>query len=82
LLGNVAVHMLACSFGIALFEDRKGQGLNYNLVTEVGSMPMTGRRSALLKDVTAPPMPTDLVGQIYKQMDFDDQEAVADALHL
>ena len=33
LLGNVAAHMWACRFGVALFENRKGEGLNYNLVT-------------------------------------------------
>jgi hypothetical protein len=82
LLGNVAAHMWACRYGVALFEDRRDEGLNYNLVTEVGSMLMTGRRCALLKDVTAPDMPTDLVGQIYKPVDYDDHETVARELHM
>jgi hypothetical protein len=81
LLGNVAAHMWACQYGVALFEDRRGEGLNYNLVTEVGSMLMTGRRCALLKDATAPDMPTDLVGQIYKSVNYDDQPEVAGVLH-
>jgi hypothetical protein len=82
LLGNVAGYMWACQYGVALFEDRLGRGLNYNLVTEVGGMLMAGRRCALMKDRTAPPMPTDLVGQIYKDVDFDSPKAVAEAVHL
>jgi hypothetical protein len=82
LLGNVAAHMWACQFGVALFENRQSEGLNYNLVTEVGSMLMTGRRCALLKDDSAPNMPTDLVGQIYKSVNFANQAAVAATLHL
>lgn len=81
LLGNVAAYMWACQYGIGLFEDRLGRGLNYNLVTEVGAMLMAGRRCALLKDGTAPPMPTDLVGQIYKEVDFSDIAAVAKEVH-
>jgi hypothetical protein len=81
LFGNVAAHMWACKYGIGLFEDRAGEGLNYNLVIEVGSMLMTGRRCALLKDVTISHLPTDLVGRIYKAVDFDDPASVTDAVH-
>jgi hypothetical protein len=82
LLGNVAAFMWACQYGIGLFEDRIGKKLNYNLVTEVGAMVMAGRRCALLKDTTAPSMPTDLIGQIYKSVDFSDLAGVAEAVHL
>lgn len=82
LLGNVAAYMWACQYGIGLFEDRVGRGLNYNLVTEVGAMVMAGRRCALLKDNTAPLMPTDLIGQIYKPVDFDNLDGVAREAHL
>lgn len=82
LFGNVAAYMWACQYGIGLFEDRIGKKLNYNLVTEVGSMMMAGRRCALLKDKTAPPMPTDLIGHIYKPVDFGDLGAVAKETHL
>jgi hypothetical protein len=82
LLGNVAAYMWACQYGIGLFEDRIGEGLNYNLVTEAGAMLMAGRRCALLKDTTAPSMPTDLIGQIYKSTDFTDLDAVSRETHL
>lgn len=82
LWGNVAAHMWACQYGIGLFEDRAARGLNYNVVTEVGSMLMTGRRCALLKDSTAPDLPTDFVGQIYKSVDFSDLSAVSESTHL
>jgi len=64
--------MWACQYGIALFEDRLERGLNKNMLIEVGAMLMTGRRCALLKDRTAPSMPRDFVGQIYKPVDFDE----------
>lgn len=75
--GNVAAHMWACRFGIGLFEDRLGRGLNYNVLSEVGAMLMTGRRCALLKDRTAPSMPSDIGGKIYKPVDFANRHAVA-----
>jgi hypothetical protein len=82
LLGNVAAYMWACRYGIALFEDRVGRGLVHNVVIEVGAMLMAGRRCALLKVHTAPAMPTDLVGQIYKPVDFEDPAAVSREVHL
>jgi hypothetical protein len=81
LLGNVGAYMWACQYGIGLLEDRAGRGLNYNVVTELGSMLMTGRRCAMLKDRTAPPLPSDLAGQIYKSVDFDDLDAVEKLIH-
>jgi hypothetical protein len=78
---NVAAHMWACQYGIAFFEDRRKKGLNYNLTIEVGSMLMTGRRCALLKDRSIARMPTDLVGRIYKSVDFDEIATVRDSLH-
>lgn len=51
LFGNVAAHMWVSKYGIGLLEDRIGQGLNYNVMTELGAMLMTGRRCALLKDI-------------------------------
>jgi hypothetical protein len=78
---NVAAHMWACRYGIAFFEDRRSKGLNYNLTIEVGSMLITGRRCALLKDRSIDRMPTDLVGQIYKSVDLGKPNTVSDALH-
>lgn len=80
---NVAGHMWACKYGIALFENlaQPQKGINLNLTIEVGSMLMAGRRCALLKDDSIEQLPTDLVGQIYKPLDLADDSAVADVLH-
>lgn len=81
LWGNVTAHMWASRYGIAFFEDRRGRGLNYNLTIEVGGMLLAGRRCALLKDRSSPPMPTDLVGRIYQSVDLDKPSQVADEIH-
>jgi hypothetical protein len=78
---NVAAYMWGCQFGVAIFEDRVGEGLNPNVVLEAGSMLMTGRRCALLKDRSLKHMPTDLVGHLYKEVDLDDATSVSSALH-
>jgi hypothetical protein len=78
---NVAAHMWGSRYGIAFFEDRVDRGMNYNLTIEVGSMLMTGRRCALLKDRSVERLPTDLVGRIRKDVDLDDLSTVEDALH-
>jgi hypothetical protein len=80
-LGNIGAYMWGCRYGIGLLEDRRGRGLNYNVVTELGAMLITGRRCALLKDRSAPEIPTDLAGQIYKPLDFDEVDVVADEVH-
>lgn len=82
LWGNVAAHMWASRYGIAFFEDRRGRGINYNLTIEVGSMLVTGRRMALLKDSTIDRLPTDLVGKIYKAVDLEDLAATSEAIHI
>lgn len=81
LLGNVAAHMWACQFGIGMLEDRMKRGLNYNVLTELGAMLMTGRRCALLKDQSSPTLPTDLVGLIYKPIDLDDLSSLEATVH-
>ena len=82
LLGNVGAHMWACQYGIGLLEDRVEHGLNYNLIFEIGSMLMTGRRCAIFKDYTIESPPTDLVGQIYKSVDFSNLVSIAEKAHL
>jgi hypothetical protein len=81
LWGNVAAHGWACRYGIGIFEDRIKRGLNYNLVAELGAMLMTGRRCAFLKDVTQSSLPSDFVGQLYKEVDLDDMAGVAAFVH-
>ena len=84
LFGNVGAHMWACQYGIGLLENRLGAttGLNDNVLIELGSMMVTGRRCAILKDRTAPAAPSDLTAQLYKSVDFDDLGAVENAAHL
>lgn len=82
LWGNVAAHMWACRYGVAIFEDQLAKSLNYNMVIEVGAMLMTGRRCALLKDASyGPAMPTDLVGQIYKAVDLARLDPLSATIH-
>ena len=81
LWGNVAAHMWSSNYGIAFFEDRRGRGMNYNLVIEIGAMLMAGRRCLLLKDSSIDRMPTDLVGFIYKSVDLDDPATITNAIH-
>lgn len=76
LLGNVGAYTWACKYGLGLIETRLNADLNYNAVIELGSMIITGRRCTMLRDVGAPNLPTDLSGQIYKTVDFDDLATV------
>lgn len=80
LWANVAAHMWACRYGIAFFEERTPRGLNYNLTIEVGGCLIMGRRLALLKDEPLATLPSDLVGQIYKEVDLDDPNTVRSQL--
>jgi len=80
LFGNVAAAMWACRYGIAIFEDSIGEGVNYNVVFEVGAMLMTGRRCLLLKDETVAQLPTDLVGHIYQPVPLTNKDVVAEAV--
>ena len=77
---NVAASMWACRYGVAIIEDRVDEGVNPNLLIEVGSMLITGRRCVMRKDSTITAMPTDLVGHIRKDIDLDDQATIAGAL--
>ncbi|MBB1034467.1 hypothetical protein G6031_08700 [Dietzia sp. CQ4] len=81
LWGNVQAYMWSSNYGVAFFEDRRGRGMNYNLVIEVGAMLMAGRRCLLLKDSSIDKMPTDLVGHIYKSVDLDDPATITRAVH-
>jgi hypothetical protein len=81
LFGNVGAFMWGSLFGIGILEDRLGRGLNYNVVTELGSMLILGRRCAILRDRTAPDIPSDLGAEIYKPVDLDDLEGIRDEAH-
>jgi hypothetical protein len=79
--GNIAAYMWACKYGIAIFERRTRPEVNHNVGIEVGSMFMTGRRCALLKDISVDRLPTDLVGHIYKDVDLDSVSGVVATVH-
>jgi hypothetical protein len=82
LWGNVAAYAWGCKFGVGLIEDRVGEGVNPNLLIEAGAMHISGRRCALLKDRTVERMPTDLIGRIRKDVDFDNLDEVSNEMHL
>ena len=47
---------------------------------ESGTMVGTGRRCLLLRDRTAPDLPSDFAGRLYKAVDLDDQGTVSTAV--
>lgn len=71
---NVVTYMWACKYAIVLVDAADGF-LNSNVLIEVGGMLMTGRRCAILRDVSVPAMPSDLVGHIYKPVELADHDA-------
>lgn len=73
---NVAAFMWGCRYGLALVEDTAGEGVNTNVLIEVGGMQMTGRRCVLLKDESIEKMPSDLAAHIRKNVDLFDQSTV------
>lgn len=77
---NVMTYMWGSRYAIALVDSRDG-ALNPNVLVEIGGMLMTGRRCAILRDETVGAMPTDLVGHIYRAVNFEDSESVALAVH-
>ena len=82
LLSNVAAYMWACRYGVALLEDRVGRGINGNVLIELGAMVMAGRRCLLLKDHGIEKLPTDIVARIYKPLDVDTPDEVAQNTHV
>jgi hypothetical protein len=80
LWANVVTYMWACKYAIVLMDSADGV-LNSNVLIEIGGMLMTGRRCAILRDISAPTMPSDLVGHIYKSADLSDHEASVAEIH-
>jgi hypothetical protein len=80
LFGNVVAHIWGCKYGIAFLESIHADGeerqLNDNVLIEVGAMLVSGRRCCLLKDVSAPALPTDFIAQIYREIEISDPDAV------
>lgn len=80
LWANVVTYMWASKYAIVLMDSADGV-LNSNVLIEIGGMLMTGRRCAILRDISVPAMPSDLVGHIYKQTDLSDHEASVGEVH-
>ncbi|MGH8983713.1 MAG: hypothetical protein ACRDY6_07535 [Acidimicrobiia bacterium] len=78
--GNVGAYLWACQYGVGILEARGDEKLNHNVIIELGSMIITGRRCAILLDRTIDRLPADLAGQIYKRVDLDEPDGVSAAL--
>jgi hypothetical protein len=79
LWSNVVTYMWGCRYAIVLID--RSEILNANVLVEIGGMLMTGRRCAILKDHHSPSLPTDLIGHIFKEVDFQDPEAPLRLVH-
>jgi hypothetical protein len=77
LWNNVACFLLACKYGIAIFtrneEETKIETKQYNpnVSLELGFFLSRGKNVLLLKDDILPRLPTDLVGFLYEDFDFN-----------
>lgn len=80
LWANVVTYMWGCKYAIVLMDSADGI-LNSNVLIEVGGMLMTGRRCAILRDLSVPTMPSDLVGHIYKPTDLSDHDSTVQLIH-
>lgn len=83
---NVFAHMWASQYGLALLEvfgdpPAKPAALNENLIFEVGSMLMIGRRCAIVRDVGVKNVPTDMSSHIRHTAAFADPGATEAVLH-
>lgn len=70
LLPNIKTYMHGCSFGIALFDRVKTEYFNPNVSLEIGYMMALSKPVLLLKDNTMTSLPSDLVGNLYHEYDF------------
>ncbi|AOS84252.1 hypothetical protein BIU88_08980 [Chlorobaculum limnaeum] len=66
---NILTYVYGCRFGIAVFERIESDTFNPNVSLEVGYLLGLDKPVCLLKDRTLKTLPTDLVGQLYKEFD-------------
>ena len=83
---NVFAHMWASQYGLALMEafgdpPERPAAINENLIFEVGSMLMIGRRCAIIKDSGVTRVPTDMSAHIRHTVGFADPDAAEAAFH-
>jgi hypothetical protein len=69
LWSNVAVYMLGCKYGIAVFEDIDREGFNPNVPLEYGFMQALDKKVLLLRDKSLKTLPSDVTGFLYKPFD-------------
>lgn len=74
LLTNIRTYMHGCDFGVAIFDRVKTEYFNPNVSLEIGYMMAMGKDVLLLKDSTLQSLPTDLVGRLYHEYDFQKPE--------
>ncbi len=80
LFSNIVAAMWACRYGIAIIEDTVEEGVNANVILEVGAMLITGRPCLLLKDVSVKKPPSDLVAHLYDEVDISQASSLDDAI--
>jgi len=66
LWANVCGYMLACKYGIAVFEDIDDRNFNPNVALEYGFMVARKKPVLLLKEQRMPKIPTDITGKLWK----------------
>lgn len=79
---NVGAYMWACRHGLGIVEDRAGRALNFR--QSLNWMAWSSRGDVAQSwrtGPTAPHLPTDLSGHIYRPVDLDDPGTVARAVH-
>jgi hypothetical protein len=69
LWNNVCVYMLACKYGVCVFEEIDEREFNPNVPLEYGFMRAIDRQVLLLKDQRMPNLPADMTGKIYHPFD-------------
>jgi hypothetical protein len=72
LLTNIQAHIYGCRFAIAVFERILTNDFNPNVSLEVGYCLGLRKPVCLLKELTLPRLPSDLVGRLYDEFDSQD----------
>ncbi len=67
---NIAVYMMGCKYGIAVFEDFDDRDFNPNVAIEYGFMRALNKRVLTLKEQRMPAVPSDATGNRYRPFDM------------
>jgi len=71
LYDNICIYVLACKYGIAVFENIKDIDFNPNISFELGFMRCLDKSCLLLKDKPLKALHTDICGKLYSEFDSD-----------